>query len=900
MKRLTLSMFLLASVLWAQSGYNSYQATTFTAAGSAVSIPQHSLILYHQIYWVPTSASVCTVTIDSSPDNVTWTTGGVISSQVCTSSGNSSVVNTSANYIRVTVQTLTGTSVKVTYFGWINNPNGGGGGAVNSVFGRTGTVTAQTGDYTAAQVTGAVPNTTTVNGHALSSNVTISASDLTTGTLPHAQLPTLLSGDIPNNAANTTGTSGALGTTPTPCSSGQAAGGIAANGNSINCVAAGGSPLTTNGDLYTYNGGNTRLSIGSTGQFLSVISGLAGWNSDLTDTGSTLAYTPGGGITAQEYNANGSGAGFDVLSAGADNSANCPANSDCEEAAATIATSFTRVGESAGPSVASIEEYTALSSGKTQKSFVAIPTSGFASAIVETGGFTVSSAQATANSVFYYNGGSFATGFVTVTLPVTGFTTSTLLFLNYGTVSCSNSCSGGPYYIKIQPTSGNINGASGYLALTSGTQSSPAAVLVSWDNTAGQWTGVVLSSSSGTVTSVSQTVPSWLTVTGSPITSSGTLAILAATGQTYHQVLGTCGTATSFGPCSLVAGDLPSISLTTGVTGILPQANGGTGVANTATLTLGTSNINYATLGTGIIKNTTTTGAQSLAVAADIYGLWSGTCSSSTYLSGSGTCSTPSAGNASGFTFGATNQPLGSTAPSTNQYLQWNGTNWVGATPSGSGSVASGTAPDIAYYATSGTGVSDSGVPATNVGVAVSTVGQTGVWSNGQPCCIFPGSGATTITNGTLYMMQFSTPYTQVVDHITFNVTTGGSASSVMMACVYSGEGATLVGSGTTTIGSGTGVFSISPGSSFTLSPASNPYYFAFESYVASGTGPTLTNYGTNVSISNILNQNTASGTKYRAAYLSNNNSTTCPSSLTLTTPIPSGTAWESAFFMEP
>ena len=34
-----------------------------------------------------------------------------------------------------------------------------------------------------------VPKTTTVNGHALSSNVTVSASDLTTGSLPNAQLP---------------------------------------------------------------------------------------------------------------------------------------------------------------------------------------------------------------------------------------------------------------------------------------------------------------------------------------------------------------------------------------------------------------------------------------------------------------------------------------------------------------------------------------------------------------------------------------------------------------------------------------------------------------------------------------------------------------------------------------
>lgn len=38
---------------------------------------------------------------------------------------------------------------------------------------------------------------TTVNGHPLSANVVVSASDLTTGTLPHAQLPALVSGDIP-------------------------------------------------------------------------------------------------------------------------------------------------------------------------------------------------------------------------------------------------------------------------------------------------------------------------------------------------------------------------------------------------------------------------------------------------------------------------------------------------------------------------------------------------------------------------------------------------------------------------------------------------------------------------------------------------------------------------------
>ncbi|HEV2709161.1 MAG TPA: hypothetical protein VGU67_03010 [Edaphobacter sp.] len=60
------------------------------------------------------------------------------------------------------------------------------------------------------------------------------------------------------------------------------------------------------------------------------------------------------------------------------------------------------------------------------------------------------------------------------------------------------------------------------------------------------------------VTSVAQTVPSWLTVTGSPIATSGTLAITATTGQAANQFLAT--PYTSSGPVGLRtinAADLP-------------------------------------------------------------------------------------------------------------------------------------------------------------------------------------------------------------------------------------------------------------------------------------------------------------------------------------------------------
>src|ERR1700676_4897393 len=63
---------------------------------------------------------------------------------------------------------------------------------------------------------------------------------------------------------------------------------------------------------------------------------------------------------------------------------------------------------------------------------------------------------------------------------------------------------------------------------------------------------------SGSVTSVAQAVPAWLSVTGSPITTAGVITVTANSGQMPGQVIGTCGTATTFCPCSLVAGDLPA------------------------------------------------------------------------------------------------------------------------------------------------------------------------------------------------------------------------------------------------------------------------------------------------------------------------------------------------------
>jgi len=59
-------------------------------------------------------------------------------------------------------------------------------------------------------------------------------------------------------------------------------------------------------------------------------------------------------------------------------------------------------------------------------------------------------------------------------------------------------------------------------------------------------------------TSCTATGANWLTC----VISSNRLTISAATGQTSNQVIGTCGTATSFGPCSLGIADLPGTLVT--------------------------------------------------------------------------------------------------------------------------------------------------------------------------------------------------------------------------------------------------------------------------------------------------------------------------------------------------
>jgi hypothetical protein len=157
MKRSCLLILLLATTLCLGQGAG-YQAsrvlTPVSAAFQDIALLQNSLIAYHQIFWTVTGAPAgCTVSIDSAPDGVTWTVGGVIAGQTCTSNGSSAVTGpVTSPYIRLNISALSGgaaPTVQLTYEGWAFNPAGSGGGLPVNNPSPTGVLTLPNGTATA-------------------------------------------------------------------------------------------------------------------------------------------------------------------------------------------------------------------------------------------------------------------------------------------------------------------------------------------------------------------------------------------------------------------------------------------------------------------------------------------------------------------------------------------------------------------------------------------------------------------------------------------------------------------------------------------------------------------------------------------------------------------------------
>lgn len=143
----------------------------------------------------------------------------------------------------------------------------------------------------------------------------------------------------------------------------------------------------------------------------------------------------------------------------------------------------------------------------------------------------------------------------TVTVHITGGGLATLYSDNSGTVLAN------PFTIGVSPETATNgywffyvdNGT--YDIQFSGTGITTPytmAAVSAWDP---------LGAGAGSVTSVTcPSIVSWLTCTFATSTTTPALTIAAASAQTSHQVIGTCGSATSFAPCTLTSADLPSLS----------------------------------------------------------------------------------------------------------------------------------------------------------------------------------------------------------------------------------------------------------------------------------------------------------------------------------------------------
>ncbi|HTQ58342.1 MAG TPA: hypothetical protein VMI94_27960 [Bryobacteraceae bacterium] len=127
----------------------------------------------------------------------------------------------------------------------------------------------------------------------------------------------------------------------------------------------------------------------------------------------------------------------------------------------------------------------------------------------------------------------------------------------------------------------------------------------------GTWTNGI--SAAGTVTSVACGTfgATWLTCSfgGSPATTPS-LVLNSATGQTSHQVIGTCGSATSFAPCRLSSAELPLADM-----GVIAG-----GVWNGTPIARGYGGLNSSVPGTGILRDGTTPSASELSGACTTNG----------------------------------------------------------------------------------------------------------------------------------------------------------------------------------------------------------------------------------------------------------------------------------------
>jgi hypothetical protein len=204
------------------------------------------------------------------------------------------------------------------------------------------------------------------------------------------------------------------------------------------------------------------------------------------------------------------------------------------------------------------------------------------------------------DNILYYGFGDAGTGVSSTVVPIAGTG-------SFVTTTTTQTVSGAKTFSNITVTGGSVTGITDLAIADGGTGASTAAtaranLLPTFAGNAGKVLLVnagatdveYVTPNPGTVVSIGMTVPSIMSVSGSPITSTGTLAVSLAT-QTMNTIFAGPSTGSAAVPTfrSLVAADIPSLSY-------LPLAGGTVSGALTVTgnLTVSgtTTTVNSSTL----------------------------------------------------------------------------------------------------------------------------------------------------------------------------------------------------------------------------------------------------------------------------------------------------------------
>jgi hypothetical protein len=350
------------------------------------------------------------------------------------------------------------------------------------------------------------------------------------------------------------------------------------------------------------------------------------------------------------------------------------------------------------------------------------------------------------------------------------------------------------------------------------------------------------------VSSVGLTMPSGFSVAGSPVTSSGTLAVTTSLSGVIHgngsglsasnvllgsEVSGTLpvgnggsGAATLTG---VVKGNGTSpftagtVSLTTEVSGTLPVGNGGSGAATltgvlhgngasaftAANVALGSEVTGTLPVGNGGTGAVTLTGLLlgngaspfSAATSANVISLWTGTCNSGSFLRGDGACA--SAGSGSVTSVGLTMPGVFSVTGSP-------------VTTSGTLAVAAaGTSGGVPYFNSSTTMASSAALAANQLvlgggaGTTPATLGSLGstttvLHGNAGGAPSFGAVSLTADVTGTLPVGNGGTGVTSSTGSGSVVLSASPTLSGTITGGSFSGNGASLTSLNASNIASGT------------------------------------------------------------------------------------------------